>query len=727
MGFLGPLSNLFKKDEGQKSFLALTVLPNKILAAIWDFAEERVEVLGLGKRSLGHVNVLIHQAAVAIDKAGEEARTDVSKAVFGLSYFYFTDGSPSKEILDVLKKLTKDLELSPQAYVSCAAAINHFLKIEEKITPNVIVIGAFENFTEVHLLENSNIVKSQVEKGEATVGRITQLVAGLQEEGRDLPARIVVFGPDKEDPLPQKLSGADWKKIFVHDPKVDLLELDELAKATVYAQAADILGHEPSLGEMSKVAIPVDLAGEASDDIEDGEMSKEPEFEKQDSEDSGFVEGKDVLLTKSQESPDKEEYAVSQAEIPNLSVGTASPPKKSKISKTLDKITTLSWLPKIFETFKKGPVLKKAAIGLVILLLALFAASFILGKTITSTQIVISASSQSIEGDIDAEVISGTADESKSEVSGREVKVSEPGSQKATATGTEKVGEPAKGEVTVFNWTTDQISFPQNTVIVSSGGIKFKIDNEVAIASRSASNPGQSNANVTAAENGESGNLGQSTDFSFQEFDELLYSARSNNAFSGGQEKEVTVASQEDLTKLEKSLFEELSEKAKNNLKSQLSSEKLVDEAVLVETSRKNFDKKAGDEASLLNLDMEVEASAIVFDEQNLKNVLAKSLEGKVPQGFKARGEDVEIREILSKRQKDSLFLSGSFNTKLIPDFSEDQLKDQIKGKSVKAARAKVLEIPNVSDVEIKFSPGFLFASTLPSNSAKIEFKVESN
>ena len=98
-----------------------------------------------------------------------------------------------------------------------------------------------------------------------------------------------------------------------------------------------------------------------------------------------------------------------------------------------------------------------------------------------------------------------------------------------------------------------------------------------------------------------------------------------------------------------------------------------------------------------------------------------------MPQGFKARGEDIEIREISAKRRKDSLFLSGSFAAKLIPDFSEDQLKDQIKGKSIKEARAKVLEIPNVSGVEIKFSPGFLFTSSLPSNPAKIKFKVESN
>ena len=727
MGFPGPLSNLFKKDEEHRSFLALTVLPDKILAAIWDFTDEKIEVLGFGKRSLGHVNVLIHQAAVVIDKAGEEAKADVSKAVFGLSYFYFAEGSPSKDTLGVLKKLAKDLELSPQAYVSCAAAINHFLKIEEKVTPNVIVIGAFENFTEVHLLGSNNIVKSQVEKGEATVGRIMQLVASLKEEGKDLPARIVVFGPDKEDSLLQKLSKADWKRIFIHDPKVNLLDLDELAKATAYAQAADILGHEPSLREKSKAVIPSGLTEKASEDSEDGEIPKESEVVKQDLEDSDFVEGKDVLMEASFESLGKEEYAVPRQDIVDLSAVATGLPAKSSISTILDKVTTLSWIPKIFETFKKGPVLKKAVVTLVILILALFAASFILGKTITSAQIVISANSQSSDGDIDVEVVSGTADESKLELSGREITVSEAGSQKSTATGAEKVGEPARGEVTVFNWTTDQISFPQNTVIVSSNGVKFKIDNEVEIASRSASNPGQANANVTAAEYGESGNLPAGTDFSFQEFDELLYSARNNNVFSGGQEKEVTVVSQEDLTKLEKSLFESLSKKAKDKLNFQLSGEQLVDEAILAEVSRQNFDKKAGDEASLVNLEMEVEVSAIVFDEQNLKNVLAKSLEGKVPQGFKARAEDIEIRDISAKRQKDSLFLAGSFNANLIPNFSEDELKDQIKGKSTKAARAKVLGLPNISGVEIKFSPGFLFVSSLPGDPSKIKFKVESN
>ena len=116
-------------------------------------------------------------------------------------------------------------------------------------------------------MENSNIVKSQVEKGEVTVGRITQLVAFLKEEGKDLPARIVVFGPDKEDSLPQKLSKADWKRIFVHDPKVDLMDLDELAKATAYAQAADILGHEPSLGEKTEASIPSDFSEKTGKDV----------------------------------------------------------------------------------------------------------------------------------------------------------------------------------------------------------------------------------------------------------------------------------------------------------------------------------------------------------------------------------------------------------------------------------------------------------------------------
>ena len=727
MGFLGLFSNLIKKDQVQKSFLALTILPNKIFAAIWDFEDERIEVLGLGKKSFAHTNVLIHQAAAAIDKAGEEGKMDVSKVVFGLSHFYFENGSPSKGILSILKKLAKDLDLAPQAYVSCTAAINHFLKIEEKITPNVVVIGAHENFTEVHLLENSNIIKSQVEKGEVTVGRITQLVESLKEEGKNLPARIVVFGPDKDDALPQKLAKADWKKIFVHDPKVDLMDLDEIAKATVYAQAADILGHEPAFGQKTHAAIAADVSGKEGEEAGEEQIAEESEVLQEGARDEGFLEGKDVLMEAPLESVGKEEYAVSQSEIANVYAQPAGHHKKSAFSKTIDKITTLSWLPNIFENFKKGPVLKKAAIVLVVLAIILLGASFVLGKTITSAQVVISANSQSIEGDIDVEVVSGTADESNSQTTGREISVSETGSQKATATGAEKVGEPAKGEVAVFNWTTGQISFPSKTVVVASNGVKFTIDNEVAIASRSASNPGQSNTNVTASENGESGNVGEGTDFSFQEFDELLYSARSNNAFSARQEKDVTVASQDDLTKLEKSLYDSLSAKAKDKLKSQLSGEKLVDDTILVESTRKNFDKKAGDEASLINLDMEVEASAVVFDEGNLKNVLAKNLDGQTPQGFKARGEDIEIREISARRVRDSVFISGSFNAKLIPDFNEDELKGQIKGKSVKQARAKVLEIQNVSNVDVVFSPGFLFASTLPGDSAKIKFKVESN
>ena len=698
MGLLSGLTGFFKKEKTQDSnYLALTLTADEVLACIWIFKEDQVEVLGFDQRPFHYLDNLTRQVALAIDKAASLAQSDVEKTTFGLSRWWFDNGVLSKETSKILKNLSDELDLNPQAYISLAAAINHLLKIKESVTPQAVLVGNFDQFCEVHLIENNKVVATKIAKSKVNAGDITQLISKLKADNRDLPSRIILYG--KTQTLGSELAKQKWQELFVHEPKIDILDLEELAQATAYAQAQDISGQSPKTTVVSA-------------EKEEKPSQKSDEF--------GFVEGEDILLSQKPSPKVEEEVEEEKVETPkpedfavelDQQTPASSQPEKPSFSET---VFTIGWFSKILDFFKKKTSAKRLAIALIILLVIFIGGSFVAGQFLTSADIIIKVKTNSKEQDF------------KLDLTGQEVTASVSGSQKAVATGSKKLGQYAKGEVTVFNWTTSPTVLPKDTTIITKDGIKFILDSEIEVASRSASTPGQTNTNVTAGEFGTSGNIGSGNDFTFQKFDELLYSARSNNEFTGGDEKQVTVVSQDDLTKLQKSLTDSLTEKAKGQLLEKSTGLQLPNEAILVKTKNLEFDKKLDEEASLVDLNMEIEASGLVYQESELKDKLANSLSGEISQNLQARSEDIEILEISAKRKDTTLSLSGRFRAKLVPKLDEGQLRDKIAGKGVKEARSIIKEISDVSDVEVKFSPNLPVTDIIPRDKSKIKFEIVS-
>jgi len=215
-------------------------------------------------------------------------------------------------------------------------------------------------------------------------------------------------------------------------------------------------------------------------------------------------------------------------------------------------------------------------------------------------------------------------------------------------------------------------------------------------------------------------------DFNFVEFDELSYSAVNKAAFTGGAERQVTVVTQDDMDKLEKSLLASLSQKAKDDLKNQAGGKDLQDGAIVVDVKKSQFDKSADEEAALVNLDMEVEANALIYSEDDLKKMLAEIFGQDIEKNQQIRSENINLTDLQIERLVNGMTISGIMKTKLVPKFAEDELKDKIRGKSIKDARAQVKSISqDVSQVEVNFKPNIPIIGTIPKNKDKISFKIE--
>lgn len=707
--FFNPFSNIFKKQDKEKeNYLALTITSHQVYALIWNFESEQVHTLGFAHSKYQDIDNLIHQAAVAIDSAAQQAKSDVSQVVFGLSQDWFENGQLSTKTAKLLENISADLELKAQAFVPLSVSLKNLLKTEESASPHAIFCGIFEDLFEVHLVQNDQVFKSVQSQTKPTIEKIEQVIKSLHSK-ESLPPRIIVFG-QKDSHVVKQLADTNLKDLFTQEPKIEFIDEEKLANSVAHAQAADFLGHE----------IPLTKQTPAED------ITKATQSE---SENLGFVEGEDIL----EEKPHAQTAVA--GEVENITVPQELPEMQQELQKEesrptkisfLEQIMTLAYLDKINKIFKSPKSPKKIGIAAIFSIAIVLVADVVLAQTITKAQIIIKVSAQSQESNFSAQITKdGASDFDKSEVAGEEIEGNASGSQKSITTGKKKVGNYAKGDVNVFNWTTSETIFASGTTIISKNGIKFKLDADVKVASRSASSPGQSTVSVTAADFGAEGNVNGGTDFSFQQYDELLYSTRNDNAFTQGDEKEVTVVDKSDLNNLEKSLLSSLKDKAIADLKSKSSDKVIGDDAIQTEVVTKIFDKNIDEEASLVNLNMQITAKTIAYDKSQMDEYLAFLANKDAQNNLEAKPENIEILSTSSKMGKEILNLAGKYRANLIPKFDDEALKAQIGGKSVKQTRQIIKEVPQVQDVTVNFTPSFLFGASVPKDKNRVILKIE--
>lgn len=730
MSLFNPFNKLTKKPSSGENYLSLTLTPNQVLAIVWNFEGELVNVLGQSTKTYNKPESLIHECAIAIDNAAGQAKSDVAKVVFGLSSSWFENGELKRESQKTLKNLADDLDLEPQAFVSLATGINHLLKVEEGVTPHAVLVGIFGDSLETHLVQNNKVLETKTALGPVNIEKINILIKQLKHVDEDLPAKIVVYGNASKE-LTEKITASPYTGIFTHVPKVDIIDEKNLSKSTALAQAADILGHDPVLENVaSKEESPKAPVGESAN--------------------LGFIEGEDILEVEKQNKPaevevpkeevnesianvepvstfqrpvklDPNDYAVDITQEPQLYYET----KKSSISKPHLKAPRIP-IPRLPYIPMLSP--KKLAVAAVILILLFVSGTYVAGYTLSKAIVQVKVNAQTQAFDFEAKVTAGQGSNfDQGQVAGQSVKGSAEGSQKAVATGNKKTGTAAKGQVKVFNWDKQGAkSFTGGTELITKDGLKFKLINDIQVASRSATTPGETKTDAQAADIGPKYNIGSGQEMSIVGFDEVFYSAVTETAFTGGEEKQATVVSKDDLAKLEKELTASLSDKARNDLVAATQNLRIYDEAKTTTVTKKEFDKKADEETSLVNLNAAVQIEAVAFDESELKKYLASLANKNLGSSqLEARPENIDLANVVIKRQKDTLTITGKFQASLIPKLNEEELKTQIAGKSIKDARAKIKEIQGVSEVTIDFSPKIPFVESVPRNKSKITFKIE--
>jgi hypothetical protein len=762
--FLDKISHKEKKE--QEYFFALQIEPDFVKSAVWTVEGEKPRVVSLGTIqpwSGEKTEDLILAADASISAASGETppqAKEPSKVIFGLNETWVEEDKIAPIRLKDLKTLCQKLDFKPAGFVVTTEAMVQYLKLKEGVPPTTILINISKNEIIVTLVKLGKILGSQIVKRSQNLGEDVHEGLFRFKKVEILPSKMLLLGSADLEEAKQELLSFPWQKTkegekklpFLHFPKIENLEEDFDIKATALAGGT----------EVAKAAgIPIaDISTQPQSGVKEPTTeTEEPEFSETEtstiSPDAesipeittppsmfgavpGFIKGEDILkkpkkiFIKKEKEPEKVEFAEFEPEKPDL-------PKHPKIffpKVSLPRIPLIK-IPKVFlpSRFSKGPlIILFPLLALVGIFTLVIAAYWYLPKA----KIILFLEPQNIEKKIDLIVDPKltSPNESELKIPGTVKEINIDGEKTSSPSGKKEVGEKAKGEVTLYNKTDSTKTFPQGTTLLGSNNLKFTLDADTSVASKSSEATeegekiiyGKTNASVTAEKIGADYNLPAESTFKITNVNTDQFEAKNQNAFSGGTSREVQAVSKADQDNLLDALINELKEKAKEKINLEISSaEKIIEDSLKEKITKKTFDKEIGDEAQKLNLKLVLKITALTYKEDEFLNLIQKKILNLVPSGYELKQDQIQTDFKLKNIEKDGQAIFEVTTTaKLIPKIDIPKISQDLTGKKPDFAETYLRNLTSVAGFEISFTPKLpKIIKTLPRNTKNISIEVE--
>jgi len=715
---------LSKENAEKEPLLALELSEEKkVKAAVWQVKGEKYKILKKAvKQCKGDWEEAVSQISELVSDLVKEAGLEkkIKKVIFGLPQSFVKEEKIRKPYLTNFKKLCQDLSLTPLGFVEIPQAIALFLKEKESRPQTVILLRVGKSQF------SFNVFKIGKEVGSKTVfykdniatefGQVLKELSDIQT----FPNRIILYnGEENLEEVKQELLKYPWQKEagFLHFPRIEILDEDISISALAAAGASEFAQEIAQIPEKGKEEVSSQELGflKEEDIAEKAELAKQeiqPVVEKKEEKEEKTVKEEKTSVREEREEEAEEEIEIEDDKRPNFF------------------FFLVQSVRSFFSKMPLQPNFKTIIPAFLILALVLGGFLFYLYWVLPQATVKIFVEPYSLEEETEITLnLSPESLDEASEILGKEIEVEKRGSEKMAVASKKDVGEPARGEVTIYNKTTNLKSFSKGTVITGPKKLKFTLDKDVSVASMSdviAGTPGKEKVKVTASEIGPEGNLGAGSDFTFKDLPIISYAARNEKAFSEGTSREVTVVGKKDQEELLSLLQKKLTNEAKEEFGGQIGpSEELLSETVEGEVVQKKFNHDVDDEASELSLELVMSFKGIAFSKDDLNSLLRKMAEESAPSGYKFEKEEVEMEVTSIEREDDKIVFNAHFKVKLTPEIKEEELKEKLVRKNSKEVDQCLRTVTNISGFEIKF--GFqppLTGKTLPFNPQKISIEI---
>lgn len=316
-------------------------------------------------------------------------------------------------------------------------------------------------------------------------------------------------------------------------------------------------------------------------------------------------------------------------------------------------------------------------------------------------------------------------DTSTSTIPGKLISKEEELSKPFAASGTKNIGAKAKGKITIYNYWDDKThDIASGSKFLTSAGIVFVSTSTVTVpaghpniippSTYEINPPGTIDVNVEAVEVGEQGNVAASnfTITSLPSVQQSKIYGKSTATMIGGTNQIVKIVVEKDIADAKVSTENELKDTIINKIKADLiESEKLLDSAISVSATSENASAKVGDQVDTFNYAAKLKIDALVFSEDNFKEVLLESAKTKLEAGKQLvtnNSDSVKYEVASVDVTAGTIVLKGTFDGYIADKYDTEAMKLAIKYKTTTNATKKLTSYPGVLSANISLYPRYM-------------------
>ncbi|MDP1884709.1 MAG: hypothetical protein Q8L10_05105 [Candidatus Moranbacteria bacterium] len=349
---------------------------------------------------------------------------------------------------------------------------------------------------------------------------------------------------------------------------------------------------------------------------------------------------------------------------------------------------------------------------------------------------------QTVDSQIDGSTDLGAVSLENEAVPAKIVSVSSDLSREYDTSGTKNSSsQKARGTITVYNeFSSSPQPLVATTRFENSDKKIFRLVSGITVPGMekvgTETKPGAIEAEVIADEAGEGYNIGPSS-FSipgFQSSGNEKYTkiyAKSFKAMAGGGQGNQTVKAitDADINSAKTKVAQELRPLMDRKLEEAAGDGYvLLDDAVTIDDSSYTLSKSPGDIADNFSITVKMEASAIVFREQDVKSIVASLLAKKGEAGMVVAEDSIGLEFGKTDANiKDGMMVIRVHATgKTMPDIDLAKLKQDVLGKNEEELRPYLSSYSDIDRVEISYWPSFI-SGKIPNYERQVEITLDKN
>lgn len=716
--FLGKLKG--EKQSAPEQFLALILTDEVVQAAVWQVVNEVTEVVSIGTPvewdgDTGTTSELVTAVDATISSATEGIEDEPTGIILGVPHSWTDKNGLLGVKREFIKTISKELELKTLGFVVITDSILSYLKMQEGTPTTSILIQVSRDELILVLVRLGRI------EGVETIGRSDDVVTDVTEGIArfkvvdNLPSRLILFNSMHSlDDLIQNLLSVDWPAEFnfLHTPKIEALPKDIAIRALTVAGGTEVA---KSLGfaisdPVKKTEVPV------SPDVQDIPSPADPVSELDEvieaevsADDTDLLSAAEIGFSSVAPEPTPKLDFIDRDDEPEIDTPRTPVPTRKPMK--LPRIT----LPHLH--FQLPDIKRHWWIiggGILTLGVLIFWLVWVMPRATLTITVVPKDLDQAV--DLTLSASDSSIDFVERIVPAELQVVSETGEKIAETTGKKTVGETATGEVTIYNRTSSPKTFPKGTQL-SSGSLKFTLDSDVTVASKSAGSdyidvPGKVTAKLTAGVIGQDSNLPSGTEFTIQNFGKDSYIAKNETALQGGSSEEVQVVSKDD----QKNLVSDLIQDLLDQLKTRESTNSEPGTGVYLigdsaKTEDVTYSAKIGEPAKNLTANLTLKVVLLKYKTEDFTTLVNSAIDQAVPEGYIRANLPSTVDLTASSVSEDNQTVKGNAQVKisLLPVIDSSLVKTAIKGKSTRAIEPILLQaIPGYLSTEVTLTPRFI-------------------